>query len=420
MVRIRTLLGVALSVGVGVWAYPRAVAAVELHSTASLFADYALCMVGPLGPELLRDNAGEFRRLVRRRIVAALPDERPFLRCAPAVRSLGGDEGAVAAHEATAWSFIEYGTRPEERSPGRFGTVSIDQLRVTTARLADLADLARPFSSGGYTRLVARSVNAKEATHPVQLPRPSLGSGLPVWRAPYRSTWQRGPSWFAAFGAGAHLSVHESADGGLTWAPTSARVSGAVEHAARCVGGDHAFEIGLDAAGETTVLTSYGLDATRTTVNVAAGERPVFAVVCDAATAVVGTKGANDDTIAMYRCGFRAECTELPLPRFGTDGPTPRFPVDIARVEGITVISVNMGDIVRVASTRDDGKRWTPLTVAFDRQDHPDFEAHVPVPRRLLVLGRRTFLYGGAARTAETYPVLVSEDQGATWRTPEL
>lgn len=420
LVRLRTLLGLALVGGAIAWAYPRARAAVELKTAATLFADYALCMVGPTGPTLLRDNPEEFRRLVRRRVVGASPEERPFFRCAPAALALTADDAVFGAHQAMAWSFVEYGARPEERPAGRFGTVTVDQLRVTTRRLAELAERAGPFSSGGYTRLVTRSVNAQEATHPVPLPRPSLGSGLPAARAPYRSAWRDGASWFVAFGAGAHLTVHESTDGGLTWAPASAATPGVADHARRCGVAGHAFELGIDASGDVTTLTSYGAELAHVTVEVASSERPVFAVVCDAAAAVVGTKGARDDSVILHRCGYQAPCVEMPLPRFGIGGGVPRFPVDVARVEGTTLLAVNTGDVVRVASTRDDGAHWTPLVVAFDRAEDPRFEAHVPVPRRLLVLGARTFLYGGAPRVTQTYPVLVSDDQGATWRTPEL
>jgi len=419
-VRLRTLLGLAVAGGVIAWAYPRATAAVQLHSQATLFADYALCMVGPTGPTLLRDNPEEFRRLVRRRVVGAPPEERPFFRCAPAARALTGDDETLGAHQAMALSFVEYGARPEERPSGRFGTVTIDQLRVTTRQLADLAERGGPFAHGGYTRLVTRSVNAEEATHPVPLPRPSLGSGLPAARTPYRSAWQDGPGWFVAFGAGAHLTVHQSTDGGLTWAPASAATPGVSEHARRCTVAGHAFELGIDDTGDVTTLTSYGVELTRTTVEVASSERPVFAIVCDAVAAVVGTKAPHDDAVSLFRCGYQTPCVELPLPRLGVGGGSPRFPVDIARVEGTTILAVNTGDIVRVASTRDDGAHWTPLTVAYDRAEHAAFEAHVAVPRRLLALGTRTFLYGGAPRVSQTYPVLVSDDQGATWRTPEL
>jgi hypothetical protein len=92
----------------------------------------------------------------------------------------------------------------------------------------------------------------------------------------------------------------------------------------------------------------------------------------------------------------------------------------VARVAGATVLAVNMVGVVRVTSSRDDGATWSPYTMAFDRAAHPDLQTHVPVPRRWLALGDRLFLYGGAPQTTETYPVLVSDDQGATWREPQL
>jgi hypothetical protein len=420
LVRIRTLLGLAVAVAAGLWAYPRARATVELQTTATVFADYAACMVGPTGPTLLRDNPEEFRHLLRRRVVSALPEERPFQRCAAGAFALTGDDEVLGAHQAQAWSFAEYGAPADQRPPGRFGTVHIDQLRVTTQRLAELAARAEPFLSGGYTRLVSRSAGAPEATHPVALPPPSLGSGLPAWRAPYRTTWPSGHSWFAAFGAGAHLTVHQSTDGGLTWAPVSERSPGVEEHAGRCSAGGHAYELGLDSAGEFTMLASYGVDGARIEVAVADSDRPIVALACDAAAAVIATKGPEDDSVLLQRCPYQSSCLELPLPPAGPGGRLPRFPLDVARIDGTTILAVNMGDVVRVASTRDDGARWTPLVAAFDRGQVLDFEAHVPFPRRLLALGDRLFLYGGAPAPAQTYPVLVSEDQGATWRTPDL
>jgi hypothetical protein len=119
-------------------------------------------------------------------------------------------------------------------------------------------------------------------------------------------------------------------------------------------------------------------------------------------------------------CPFRASCTSMPMPTLGAVSAVPRYPLDVARLEGTTVIALNMGDVVRVSSSRDDGATWAPVVVAFDRTAHPDFAAHVPVPRRLLALGDRLYLYGGAPSTTETYPVLVSDDQGASWREPQL
>src|SRR5262245_41975879 len=75
-VRIRTVLAVALVAGLGAWVVPRGLAAWRLQTVATELADYALCMVGPTGPALIRDNVSEFQRLVRRRLVASAANER--------------------------------------------------------------------------------------------------------------------------------------------------------------------------------------------------------------------------------------------------------------------------------------------------------------------------------------------------------
>src|SRR5690349_11731885 len=81
-IRLRTLLILAI-LGVAVWVmHPRAHAAWQLHGAASGLADYALCMVGPTGPTLLRDNPTAFRALARRRLVSSEANDRPFQGCA--------------------------------------------------------------------------------------------------------------------------------------------------------------------------------------------------------------------------------------------------------------------------------------------------------------------------------------------------
>lgn len=402
------------------WAYPRAQAAVALHTSATLFADYALCMVGPTGPELLRDNPSEFQRLVRRRLVAAQADERPFERCAPAAQALTQEGRVERAHQAAASSFVEYGATMRARAGQPAGTHRLEALRVTTRPLAQLSKRAWPFSDEGYTGLVKGSVNAREAPHPVAPPRPSLGSGLPAWRAAYRSTWRVGQRWYAAFGAGANLSVHESTDGGLSWTPSDHRAPGLEQHAGHCGAEGRRFELELDPTGEGILLAMIGEDGTRSTAEVGTAAEPVFALACDATVAVIGIQSEPDHRIRLRRCGWGTECRDMALPQLGENGLVPRSPADLARVEGTTILALSMGDVVRVASTRDEGRRWTPFTPAFDRAEHVDFEARVPTVRRLLVLGKRTFLYGGGERTTDSYPVVVSDDQGATWRSPEL
>ena len=105
------------------------------------------------------------------------------------------------------------------------------------------------------------------------------------------------------------------------------------------------------------------------------------------------------------------------MPQF--QGVPVRHPLDVARTAGATIIAVNMHDLVRVTSTRDDGRTWTPFALAFDAKAHPEVRAEVAVPARLLALGERVLLYGGADRPSATYPVLISEDLGASFKAPE-
>jgi len=418
--RLRSLVLLLVVALASWWAYPRANAAVSLHASANEFADYALCMVGPTGPNLLRDDPDGFLELARRRVVGSQPDERPFQHCASAAFALTGSREVERAHGAMAWSFVEYGSGADQRSSGPAGTVRVAQLRVTTDKLADLAQAAWPFSRGGYTRLIKRSPNAHEAVHPAPVPRPTLGSGLPAWRARYRAVERTPHGWVVAFGKGALLEVFESSDGGLTWAPVGIGEANVGDFAERCPAGDRSYHFGLDEDGTHHTIISVGPDRVPTVAELADSELVVFAAACDKQGLVAALKPEQKREVTLVFCPFRSSCVPMPLPELRGVRATPRYPLDVARVDGATVVAFNMGDIVRVTSTRDDGATWAPLTVAFDRAAHPDFRAHVPVPRRLLTLGGSLFLYGGAQKTTETYPVLVSEDQGATWREPQL
>ena len=73
----------------------------QLHGAASDFANYAACMAGPTGPELLGPRPTDFSRLVRRRLIAARPDSKPFAPCLPALDAYtrGARDARRAAHE---------------------------------------------------------------------------------------------------------------------------------------------------------------------------------------------------------------------------------------------------------------------------------------------------------------------------------
>jgi len=420
-VRIRVMLLVALLVAAAWTIYPRALAAIELHSSATNVADYALCMVGPTGPALLRDNIADFRRMVRRRLIASAANERPFQHCAKAARQFTQSVDAERAHLATAYSFVEYAGPANERAPGGpKPEFKLDDLAVTTHPLAELSRQAWPFVRDGYTRLVRPSIRAREAIHPVELPRPAIGKGLPSFRAHYRAAVPIDSGFLLAVGQGAHFTALETRDGGITFSPARGDDARLRDVAERCPAGDpgRAFTLGLSEDGKNSVVRSLGPDGPPQVVPLAVSELEVFAAACDARALVAALRRDNDREVRLAICAYRGSCQPMPMPSLAGVGVVPRFPLDIARLDGTTILAVPMGGIVRVASTRDDGRTWTPLAVAFDVEAHSGLASGVAVPNRLLVLGKRVLLTGGSMRPNQTYPVLVSDDQGASFRTP--
>jgi hypothetical protein len=76
---------------------------------------------------------------------------------------------------------------------------------------------------------------------------------------------------------------------------------------------------------------------------------------------------------------------------------------------------VTTGGIVRVVSSRDDGVTWTPSSVAFDAAEFPELKSEASIPSRLLALGGRLLLYGVASKSTQSYSLLISQDQGASF-----
>src|SRR5262245_36129747 len=220
-IRLRTLILLGVLGGAGYALYPRAQAAWSLHSSASNLADYALCMVGPTGPTFLRDNFAGFKSLVRRRLLAAEANERPFQDCAKLSRDLTASADIERAHRATAWTFREYGGAAADRAvSGSTREASLDDRSVNPHALSELARRAWPFERDGYVRLMKPSLTAREAMHPIELPKPAVGRGLPAWRSGYRSVGEVDGATTVAFGKSANLSVFKSRDGGLTFKPS--------------------------------------------------------------------------------------------------------------------------------------------------------------------------------------------------------
>ena len=362
-------IGVALWL-VGSAVAPRVRAAWQLHTVATAFADYALCMAGPTAPSLLRDNPAEFRHLVRRRLVAAGADDRPFSRCARGARQVTESTEIERAHHTAAASFVEYGGVAGEGIPG---ATTLDALSVTTRRLAELSETGWPFVRGGYTSLVQASAYAAEAQHPIELPRPAVGRGA----QPARSL-------------------------------------------SRCEvpGVNGAFVLAVSSDRRHKVVRTMTPEGAAVDAELAPVEARVFAASCDDRIMVVAIGHEGTREVALYACAFLGSCTAMPLPHLGASGPPVRYPLDVARIDGATIIAAPMHGIVRVTSSRDEGRTWTPFTVAFDPDAHPDLRFDTPLPDHLFVAKKRVLLYGLAQNPQATYPVLVSEDLGASFRTP--
>jgi hypothetical protein len=409
--RLRVLLGLVLVASAGMWLFPRAEAAWKLHALAVVYADYAACMGGPTGPSLLRANTEEFHKLVRRRLVSSSAAERPFVRCAKAAREITGSVEIERLHQALAWQFEEYGLA---RGPG------LSQIQLSTAPLGELARRAWPFAREGYTRLLKPSLGAVEAPHPVAPPRAALGRGLPSWRTQYRAARRVRDEWWVAMGHGAHLSVLRSSDG-VQFRSAPARSSAVETFAERCPAGEggRSFRLARSADGNMLAVNSLEPGGTTLSAELAPASYAVTASACDDRAFVVLLESERVGVgPALRLCAFRGRCVAMPMPRLqGVELPA-GIPMDVARVRGTTILAFTFGSVVRVSSSRDDGRTWTPLAVAFDEAEQPDLRAVVRVPGRLLALGERVFLYGGGTRPDETYPVLASDDHGASFRTP--
>jgi hypothetical protein len=402
--RLRFLLLAALAYGAYSVVAPRVTAAWTLHSRATALADYGACMAGPTGPGLLRDHQlGAFESLIRRRLVASAPSEAPFERCAKLSRTLTDSADVEGAHRAAAASFAEYGAsaRPER---------ALAALAVSAGGLAELARDAWPFARG-YALLVKPSLGAKEAPHPVAPPAAAAARGLPSGRPLYRAARVDGSTVLVAAGAGAHGEALRSTDGGATFRPvSSARVQ---DFAGRCPAGSggRAFTLGGDGGGSSIVSSEPGAEPRATPLGRPTEE--VVSLACDEHALVAALRLEGRRETVLRQCAFGAPCAALPGPSIAGANGSIAFPVDVARVQGTTILALTMGGVVRVTSSRDGGASWTPFSVAFDAGEASSRGTRVPT--ELFAIGKRVLLYAAPSRSGETVPLLYSDDQGASW-----
>lgn len=403
-IRLRyVLLLAALALGASVL-YPRLDAAWRVHSLATALADYGACMVGPTGPALLRDRQlAEFHTLARRRLVTSPAGDAPFERCAGLARTLSSEPAIEQAHRAFAFSFSEFGGNPKPQH-------SLAELNVSPETVAHEARRAWPFVRS-YAALVKPSLGVKEAPHPVATPAPALGRGLTPARAYYRAARVTTEGIVLARGTGANLEVWKSADGGASFRPVAPEL--ARDFAERCALGADGKTLTLQSDGEATRVVSSGPDGAATAAVLAKSGESIVSVACDDRLLVAAVRPAGSTRAVLSQCAFGAPCAPLAAPSLGRPELGLDYPLDLARVGGATVLSLKMGNMVRVTSSRD-GASWTPLSVAYDGGEHPLPAGRMPT--ELLTIGRRVVLHGSALRPNETYALLYSDDQGASFR----
>ncbi len=403
--RLRHWLLMCLVLGFGTWIYPRGKAAWQLHDRATAMADYALCAAGPVGPSSLLDHPSGFVQLMRARLLVASPDAQPFAACTRAAKEVLNQE-AAAATLLSAATFSDYGM-----VDGAPVSASLAQLVPNEAQLGALLEQAWPFERGGYRHLVKSSLGAKEALHPVEFPNPGLGHGLPGFRTAYRTAWHSGGRWFLALGQGATLRVLESRDEGATWEPTTLNQPRIMDFAGRCRSADERSQVSftIERQEDGLYLHSYLGAEERDTVSLV-GVSEVLAMSCDVASAVLGVENTHGQR-TLLGCRYGGGCYQIPA-----DPRWVKAHFDVAQVQGTTVLATVDAGVVRVRTSRDSGRSWTPATVAFDWQAHPN-TTDIKLPNRLLALGDRVLLYG-AAEPGQTYPVLTSDNQGASFHAP--
>lgn len=409
-IRLRTILALGLFAAVISWVVPRGRATWHLHNQAVVYADYALCMVGPTGPELLRDDPREFKELVRRRLVASAPESQPLSACLKFADQMPISHSARRLHGKAAVEFLEY-----HNAPGIEGTASLEQLDLPMQALEDVAAEAWPFVRSGASVLMKPSTHTREAPHPPRPAEPGRGTGLPAKRTSYRSTAAYGDTVVAALGSGANASILISKNGGVDWRSGGRALADEIRD--RCVADDEGRAFTLTRMNDgQRIVVSQGPSAAPQLAKLASGEEKLAGISCDGSALVAALVSAPDETghrpVRLRICPFRRPCRDLGLPEMG--GAKLYYPMDVARIGGDIVLARTAGGITRVASSRDEGRSWTPWTVAYDARLTQWASA---APYRLLVAADSLLLYSGS-RAGEPYPVLVSSDHGASFRAP--
>ena len=406
VLRGRHLLGALICLLAAFWGLPRARAAWRLHDTAVLFADYGLCMAGPTGAVALRDQPSEFWRLVRRRLVASNSDERVFAGCAALAFRLTGASSVADAHQVQAGRFAEWGM------PG--ATVDLNQIGRTLPDLSEMGQAAWPFLRSGVAVLVKPSLGAKEAMHPLETAKPGAIVGLQLHGRLLRSRRITERGLFVVASNGHDTRAVRSRDRGRNWTPTSPWQAALEGTSDRCSsdGSERAFGLDGHRANTGPAIVYYNSDV-KTGQSVLGGpNHHIVSLGCDESAAVVIADAGNRE-YGIWQCSSDLPCRALPTPPILqgllADG------IDIARIRGAIVIAITQGPVVRVVSSRDEGRSYTPFTIALDHADSVIAEKGRYFPAQLLAIGGSVVMVEEAESISMPALALVSNDFGASW-----
>jgi hypothetical protein len=242
---------------------------------------------------------------------------------------------------------------------------------------------------------------------------------LPRWLARYRAVQRGKTGTLLAVGRDANLSAYRTRDRGKLWTPIAAQHPDVQRFAERCLGegGQRAFRFGISEDEAHTTLEYTAPDAAAHVVEFSPAAHEIFAAACDDAGLVAALRPPRSSAVRLVACPFRRACQPMTLAA-GTWPAGLRFPLDVARLSGTTIVAWERGGVVRVTSSRDEGRTWTPVSVAFDAAEFPRASGGFAPPDRMLAVDGRVLLYAGAERSDADYLLLVSDDLGASFRTP--
>lgn len=383
--------------GIGLTVYPRIEAAWRLADKTTAYANYAVCMAGPTGPAALTENEHDFKALLRRRLLSSEDAEQPFASCRNLFEQVFEKPGKPLL--AAAGDFHAYSGREAALAPG------LDELVPRVDELHALGKAAWPFTRKPPLEMIRPSTHAKEAPHPVEFPRPVAGSGLPSRDGLYRTAWQHGGTLHLAVGQGPDLTILESVDGGQVWTKGALSAPGLGEHAGRCAANESRQSFLFEHEdGKIAVVSLVGDGAVgRTVLRIKAKPRQSS---CDANTALFVAEPVDNEVPYVVLCQHAGRCGKLQVPSTWTSGS-----FDIAQLDGVAVVATLTAGVVRVRSSRDRGKTWTPATVGMDLGTvGAGLEVH------LQATGSNLLLWVSGDNKRKAYPLAVSEDYGASFR----